>query len=106
MSNYAYAEHHAHGLTLKKSLTFDTKTGKTYALKDLFKSNSDYVSELSKMVKKQIKDRDIPIINSFSKISKDQDFYMLINRLCFIFNFMKPHPIILVFQCFRFRSIH
>lgn len=76
LSNYAYAEHHAHGLTLMNSLTFDISTGKTYVLGDLFKQGSNYVSVISDLVKNQIKTRDIPILNSFSSISPDQFFYI------------------------------
>src|SRR5699024_12778449 len=56
--------------------TFDTKTGKTYTLSDLFQPNSNYVEILSKMIQKQITDRNIPTIDSFTKISPTQSFYI------------------------------
>ena len=40
----------AHGMTIVKSLTFDTKTGRKYALKDLFKVGSDYEKTLSDII--------------------------------------------------------
>src|SRR5690625_5280781 len=46
LTNYAYAEHYAHGLTLMNSLTFNVETGKLYQLKDLFKEGCDYKSVL------------------------------------------------------------
>ncbi|WP_343271592.1 DUF3298 and DUF4163 domain-containing protein [Lentibacillus songyuanensis] len=76
LSNYAIAYHHANGLTIMKSLTFDTQTGKSYTLKELFKPHSDYVSVLSKLVKKQIADRNIPILDTFQEIAPDQDYYI------------------------------
>lgn len=76
LSNYAYAFQHANGLTIMKSLTFDVQTGKNYQLKDLFKPGSDYVKTLSAIVQKQIKERDLPLLNGFSGISPNQDFYI------------------------------
>lgn len=76
LTNYAYAPYFAHGLTLMKSLTFDTKTGKLYALKDLFQPNSDYERVLSDIIQKQIKEREIPLLGEFPGILPDQDFYI------------------------------
>lgn len=76
LSNYAIAAHAANGLTLMKSLTFDSQTGKSYQLKDLFLPGSNYVKRLSDIVQKQIKTRDIPTIEAFNGISPNQDFYI------------------------------
>src|SRR5690625_7749559 len=65
LSNYAYAFKHAHGLTLMESLTFDVQTGKLYQLGDLFKEGSNYKSVLSKLIERQIKERDIPYLNNY-----------------------------------------
>lgn len=76
LSNYAIAPKHANGLTMINSLTVDVETGRAYQLKDLFKQGSDYVNVLSNIVKKQIRERDIPLLNDFSKISPNQSFYI------------------------------
>src|SRR5690625_6711094 len=55
LSNYAYAPLHAHGLTLMKSLTFDSMTGRLYRLQDLFRPDSDYIGVLSRLVHQQIR---------------------------------------------------
>lgn len=73
--NYAFSGG-AHGMTLVKSFTFDNKTGKNYALKDLFKPGSDYVLVLSEMIKKQIAQREIPLLEEFKGIKPNQDFYV------------------------------
>lgn len=75
-TNYAFAPHFAHGLTLMDSLTFDIETGKNYALEDLFKKDSDAQAVLSKMIKKQVEERDIPLLNDFPVVSKDQYYYI------------------------------
>lgn len=76
LTNYAYAAKHANGLSLMDSATFDVQTGKSYQLKDLFKQGSNYTKVLSDLVEKQIKSRDIPILNSFPGIAPDQPFYI------------------------------
>lgn len=76
LSNYAFAEGHAHGLTLMTSLTFNVETGEAYNLSELFEQGSDYVTLLSKHIKQQIQTRDIPVINEFTQISSDQEFYI------------------------------
>lgn len=85
ISNYAIAKGAANGLTIMKSLTFDTKTGQNYSLKELFKPNSDYVSVLSKQVNKQIESRDIPLLDTFRGIRPDQDYYIADKALVLYF---------------------
>lgn len=92
LSNYAYASQHAHGLTLLKSLTFDIQTGRQYRLKDLFLPESDYVGVLSEIVQKQITERDIPLLDRFSTISPDQDFYIADKALVLYFQLYEITP--------------
>lgn len=73
--NYAFSGG-AHGLTIQNALTFNTESGKTYALKDLFKPGSDYVAKLSAIIKADLKMRDIPLLVEFNSIKPDQDFYI------------------------------
>lgn len=68
--NYAYSGG-AHGLTIVKGLTFNVKIGLKYELRDLFKKDSDYVSKLSNIIKKQIQERDISVLGEFENIKKD-----------------------------------
>lgn len=75
LNNYAFAGG-AHGMTIIKSLTFDVSTGRIYSLADLFKPGSDYQKVLSAIIEKQIKEREIPVINEFTGIKPDQDYYI------------------------------
>lgn len=75
-TNYAYASGAAHGLTLMKSVTFDVNSGKNYKLHELFKSNSQFIKRISNIIKNQIDERDIPVIDTFTTISKNQDYYI------------------------------
>lgn len=90
--NYAIAPKHANGLTLMNSLTVNVETGKSYQLNDLFKPGSDYVTVLSNIVKKQIKERDIPLLGEFNKISPDQPFYIADKSLVLYFQPLEITP--------------
>ena len=92
LSNYSIAPQAANGLTMMDALTFDTKTGKTYTLSDLFQPNSNYVEILSKMIQKQITDRNIPTIDSFTKISPTQSFYITDKCLILFFQALDFTP--------------
>ncbi|MBP1964758.1 DUF3298 and DUF4163 domain-containing protein [Paenibacillus aceris] len=82
--NYAFSGG-AHGLTIQNALTFNTETGKTYALKDLFKPGSDYIGKLSEIIKAEIKVRNIPLLVDFKAIRPDQDFYIADKSLVIYF---------------------
>lgn len=73
--NYQYSGG-AHGLTVQKSLTFDVSTGRPVSLRQLFKPNAPYVQRLSAIVKRQIEARKLPVLEPFTQISPEQDFYI------------------------------
>lgn len=73
--NYAFSGG-AHGLTVVVPITFNTKNGKVYKLKDLFKPDSNYVKRLSELVENQIKERDIMVLGEYTGINPNQDFYI------------------------------
>ena len=100
LTNYAFAYQHAHGLTLIKSLTFNVQTGKLYSLKDLFKPGSDYVGVLSKVIQKQINERDMQLLGDFSGISLDQDFYIADKALVVYFQLYEITPYYVGFPMF------
>ncbi len=76
----------AHGMTIIKSLTFDTKTGKQYELNELFKPGSDYVKILSDIIRQRIKDWNIDLLDPpFKEIRSDQDFYIADTTLVIYF---------------------
>ncbi|GAB3044118.1 DUF3298 and DUF4163 domain-containing protein [Virgibacillus ainsalahensis] len=92
LTNYAIAYHYAHGLTLMKSLTFDTQTGGNYTLQDLFRPGSNYTDVLSRIVQKQIKARDIQLLGDFPGISPNQDFYIADKALVLYFQTYEITP--------------
>jgi len=97
--NYAFSGG-AHGLTIVKSLTADTKTGEFYELKDLFKNDVDYVGILSGLIKEHIKNRNIILLDDFNGINPEQDFYIANKCLIIYFQLYKITPYVFGFPCF------
>lgn len=100
IANYAYPYHAAHGMTIIKGITFDTGSGGSYELKDLFKPGSDYVKVLSDIVAQQIKDRNIELLDEFKGIKPDQDFYIADKSLVLFFQLYEITPYYLGLQYF------
>lgn len=100
LSNYTYYQHAAHGMTYLKSLTFDLKKEQICKLKDLFIPGSDYVQQISKIVEKQIQQRDIPLLNGFTKIQPNQDFYIADKTLVIYFQLYEISPYYVGFPMF------
>lgn len=75
--SYSYYHGAAHGMPSETHLHIDTKTGKVYKLKDLFLSNSNYLSRLSEIIRNRIKiDKDKYFVDekSFKGIDENQTF--------------------------------
>ncbi|MGD9679129.1 MAG: DUF3298 and DUF4163 domain-containing protein [Vulcanibacillus sp.] len=89
--NYAFTGG-AHGMTYVNGLTFDVDKGDSYKLKDLFKKDSNYVQRLSAIIKKQIEERDIPVLGEFKEIDPDQDFYISDKVLVIYFQLYELTP--------------
>lgn len=92
LSNYAISSQAAHGLTIMKSLTFNIDSGKNYTLADLFTPHSDYIELLSNHIQLQIKERDIPLLDGFTEIRPDQDFYIADKVLVIYFQLYEITP--------------
>lgn len=89
--NYAYSGG-AHGLTLQKSLTFDTETGRRYELSELFRPDSRYAEKLGALIEAQIKERDLPLIAEFPGIKPDQDYYIADKALVIYYQIYEMTP--------------
>lgn len=100
LTNYTYHDKAAHGMTYIKSLTFDLVAKKKVELKDLFKPGSNYVERLSAIIKEQIQQRDIPLIEEFTEISPNQDFYIADKTLVIYFQLYEITPYVYGFPMF------
>src|SRR5690554_4494139 len=99
-SNYAYHYQAAHGMTYINSLTYDLQKQKACTLEDLFQPNSDYVERLSQLIREQINQRDIPIINEFTAIAPNQDYYIADKSLVIYFQLYELAPYAFGFPMF------
>jgi len=91
-NNYAFYDHQAHGMTYLKSLTGNVKTGKFYSLAELFKPGSNYVERLSDIICVQIKERKIDLLEPFTSIRPDQDYYVADKSLVIYFELYEITP--------------
>lgn len=90
----------AHGMTIVKSLSFDIATGRQYEIQDLFQTQSDYVTKLSAIIKERIKDWETPLLDEFTKIRNDQDFYFADHSLIIYFQLYEITPYVAGFPYF------
>lgn len=100
LSNYTYHHHAAHGMTYLQSLTFDVEKQQICKLEDLFTASSDYVQLISTLIQKQIKQRDIPLLNGFTSIQPNQDFYIADKTLVIYFQLYEISPYVVGFPMF------
>jgi hypothetical protein len=80
-TGYDYPIGAAHGMPINLYYFVDVKTGEFYQFENLFKSNSDYLAKLSKIVKQLMKQPNengdiIYNYDSSSVVTKDQFFYV------------------------------
>ena len=90
----------AHGMTIIKSLNFDVATGQQYDLSDLFKTDSDYVTKLSSIIQVKIKDWGTLLLDEFTKIRNDQDFYLADHSIVIYFQLYEISPYVMGFPYF------
>lgn len=89
---YSYREMAAHGMTVVKSLTFDLNSGRVYQLEDFFRPDSGYIQYISKQIKRQIVQEDIPLIADFNSIDENQDYYLSDKFLIIYFQLYEYTP--------------
>lgn len=75
----------ANGLNIQKSINVALATGKNYRLNELFRSDSHYRIRLNEIIKRQIEERDIPMIKEFTGISDYEDYYLTEDSLVVYF---------------------
>ena len=61
---------------------------------------SDYVKVISRLVKEQIEQRDIQLLNEFTEIRQDQDFYIADKTLVIYFQLYEITPYVVGFPMF------
>lgn len=87
-------------MTYLRSLTFDLQKEKLCTLADLFKPGSPYVDRISTLIKEQIEKRGISLLNEFTQIKPDQDFYIADKTLVIYFQLYDITPYAFGFPMF------
>jgi hypothetical protein len=82
---YAMRQHAAHGLTMRTAANLNLSNGKLYALRDLFKPDSDYIAVISSIIDQQIQEEQLPLITEFTGIKPHQPFYVTLDDLVICF---------------------
>ncbi|MGJ9384212.1 DUF3298 domain-containing protein [Salipaludibacillus sp. CF4.18] len=100
ISNYTYHHQAAHGMTYIKSLTFDLQNRTRVELKDLFRTESDYINRISTLIRAQIQQRDIQLLDTFTSIEPNQDFYIADKTLVIYFQLYEITPYVFGFPMF------
>ncbi|MBW4837888.1 MAG: DUF3298 domain-containing protein [Paenibacillaceae bacterium] len=75
----------AHGMIARVPYTFDLSTGKVLTLKEVANNNANYVSMINNKVKEQIKERKLELLNPFTSIEADRDFFLNRNGVVIYF---------------------
>ncbi|MFD1706448.1 DUF3298 domain-containing protein [Siminovitchia sediminis] len=100
LSNYAYHYHAAHGMTYLRALTFDLEQGKLCQLNDLFKPGSDYSAALLSLIREQIKQRNIQLLNDLPPKLNEQAFYIADKTIVLYFQLYEITPYVFGFPMF------
>lgn len=72
----SYLERAAHPNTYQASVTISLRDGRVYTLDDLFKPGADYKPVLNDFMRADIARRDIPLLNDFGGVQRNQGFYL------------------------------
>jgi len=80
----------AHPMTVVKSLTLDTSTGEDYSLSQLFKPG--YMEIINAEIRRQIKERNIPLLDGFKGISPNQDYYVADQNIIIYYQLYELSP--------------
>nr|WP_277347129.1 RsiV family protein [Psychrobacillus sp. BL-248-WT-3] len=75
-------------------------TGKQYSLKDLFNPNSNYVEKLSQIISMKIEAWEVPLLEDFTTIRPDQDYYLADHTIVIYFQLYEITPYVYGFPYF------
>lgn len=73
----------AHGMSYRKGFTFDLASGELYKFSDLVPNSAR--EQINREITRQIGANDIPMLQPFTEIKQEPDFYLLPDRKLAIF---------------------
>ena len=90
----------AHGNTLLSGSTFDVNTGQLVPLAGLFTKGSRYVERINQLIKQQIEQRQLPLLDPFTTIAPDQTYYLADKSIVIFFQLYELLPYVYGFPYF------
>jgi hypothetical protein len=75
-NSYSYYKGAAHGNPGRISIIINMKTGESYTLGELFKKDDKYIDVISAIIKKQVAEKQVPLISEFKNIDTTESFYL------------------------------
>lgn len=100
LKKFSYIDRAAHPMTYWKSFTHSSRTGKAYQLKDLFRPDAAYESELNRLIAYQITGRQLRLLRPFQGIKSDQDFFLTPENLVIYYQLYEYTPYVHGFLMF------
>ncbi|WP_159886137.1 PdaC/SigV domain-containing protein [Paenibacillus puerhi] len=76
----------AHGLTSRVPYTFDLTTGRVLSLQEAAEGHAQYVSIINEAIHKQIKERELFLLQPFETIEPDRAFFLTHNGIVVFFS--------------------
>ncbi|MDQ1911806.1 DUF3298 domain-containing protein [Paenibacillus sp. GD4] len=99
--NYGYSKGAAHGMTYKSSQTFGLDDGREYKLGDMFLPGSDWVKRINEIIRREFKERDIPMLAEFKSIRPDQPYFLTDRAIGIYFQLYEYTPYVYGFPTFE-----
>lgn len=84
----------AHGMTVQRALTFDSRTGRAYTLEELFAPGADFIPRLNEIIQAQLVERGWfeNVLGPYEGITTDQPFYVADKTLVIYFDLYELMP--------------
>lgn len=87
-----YQHRAAHPMTYLRAFTFSTQAGRVLRLEDLFRPGSDFRSVLDQHMKRQLAERDVPLLTPFTGVQDGQEFYLTADGLVLYYQLYEFTP--------------
>lgn len=82
VTNYVFSGG-AHGMSYRKGYTFDLASGEMYTFNDLVPNNAR--EQINREIARQIAENNLPLLQPFTELKPEPDFYLLPGRKMAIF---------------------
>ncbi|ABO50660.1 conserved hypothetical protein [Desulforamulus reducens MI-1] len=82
---YTFPKGAANGLNIQKSINVDLSMGKSYQLYELFQRGKHHKVRLNRIIREQIKEKELVLITEFKGISDTEDYYLTDDALVIYF---------------------